>query len=493
MSDSRYKDFKYLTFIILGVVQLYPWNSLLSLTQFMTHDIFKDTTFYAKTYASTMMTTSTVTSVIFNYYLSKRQVGFTERIRKGILWQLVVFISLTILICIVSSLKMGLVYFIINFLTFLSSSGTSILQNGTMAWSNIYGSEVYSQAVMFGQAVAGVVPSLLLFALSFVDVKSIIKDESGVEVEQVVDEEATSKVGVIVYFISTILLCFFALVMFKISKIGQDNDLKTTDLEVNDKASLLKGAKPAGSGKKHDSMATVNEEANGTETHYLRSLDNETNFTPSPVLRSENPETEFEDADIGEAPAVQIPLSVLYAKVKYNVLSIFISFIVTLLFPVFAGNTFVSKYPMNNSQFIPLAFLVWNIGDLYGRYIAKPDNFFTKMFFTKKNPRNLLYYSIVRSLIVPLFFTCNILNSKLENGSYMLDTWYLFLQFFFGLTNGHCVALSFMTIGDNLTDVDDNFKASVGGFSLIFVSAGLTIGSLLSYLGVYVIDKVYGN
>lgn len=44
---------------------------MLSLTQFMTHDVFKDTTVYAKTYASTMMSVSTITSVIVNYFLSK--------------------------------------------------------------------------------------------------------------------------------------------------------------------------------------------------------------------------------------------------------------------------------------------------------------------------------------------------------------------------------------------------------------------------------------
>lgn len=457
---SKFKDIRYSTFVLLGIVQLYPWNSMLSLTQFMTHDVFKDTTVYAKTYASTMMSVSTITSVIVNYFLSKKQFGFTGRITKGIIWQLIVFISLTVLICIVSSLKMGFTYFVINFLTFVSSFGTSALQNGTMAWSNIYGSEVYSQAVMFGQAVAGVVPSLLLFALSFVNVKSVIMDdENNVDY----DNEATSKAGVILYFISTILLCLFALIVFKISKIGRDKEIGTTD-----ETRLLEQGTSAGSdtNKVFDS-----------ENHHMTSLGD--NQDDNSVKKN-------------------IPLLELYKKVKYNVLSIFTCFVVTLLFPVFAGNTYVSGLPMNNSQFIPLAFLVWNIGDLYGRYIAKPDNFITKPFFKNNSVENdqskkkLLFYSVLRTLNVPLFFTCNILNSKVEGG-FFIDFWYLFLQFFFGLTNGHCIAISFMTMGDNLENEDDNFKASVGGFSLIFVSAGLTVGSLISYIGVFIIDLVYGK
>ncbi|XBW34996.1 hypothetical protein QEN19_000561 [Hanseniaspora menglaensis] len=484
MSASQYKDFKYLAFVVLGIVQLYPWNTMLSLTQFMTHDIFHDTTFYAKTYASTMMTTSTLTSVFFNYYLSTKQYGFTGRIKRGIIWQLVVFISLTVLICVVSSLKMGLVYFIVNFLTFVSSSGTSVLQNGTMAWATVYGSETYSQAVMFGQAIAGVVPSLLLFALSFVDVTVASGNEANGKIAGEVDEEATSELGIILYFASTIVLCVFSLVMFKISKIGQETEkAPQQDLEVGDHTSLLKTSNPAGSGKNNSfSISAPNDIF---ETHCMRSFDGNESSTPSPILKKQNAECAEQEVN------VQIPLHVLYAKVKYNVLAIFISFVVTLLFPVFAGNTFVSGLPLKNSQYIPMAFLVWNVGDLYGRYITKPENFFTKLFFKNKKPKNLFYYSILRILIVPLFFTCNIKNSKLENDSFLLDLWYLMLQFAFGLTNGHCVGLSFMTIGDGLNDVDDNFKASVGGFSLIFVSAGLTVGSVLSYLGVYIIDKVY--
>lgn len=455
---SKFKDIRYSTFVLLGIVQLYPWNSMLSLTQFMTHDIFKDTTIYAKTYASTMMTVSTITSVIVNYYLSKRQFGFTSRISKGIVWQLVVFVSMAVLICLVGSLKMGITYFIINFLTFVSSFGTSTLQNGTMAWSNIYGSEVYSQAVMFGQAVAGVVPSILLFILSFVDVKNNNYDgENGT-----VDEEATSKVGVILYFISTILLCLFAYVVFKISKIGRDEKIATQD-----EIGLLQ----------HDTLG-------GFDVNKVADTDN-SYITPS---RSKPKSTKDKES---------IPLMQLYKKVKFNVLSIFTCFVVTLLFPVFAGNTYVSGLPMNNSQFIPLAFLVWNIGDLYGRYIAKPDNWLTKPFFKDpssekdQSKKRLFLYSVLRVLNVPLFFTCNILNSKAEKGS-LLDIWYLFLQFLFGLSNGHCISISFMTMGDNLENEDDNYKASVGGFSLIFVSAGLTIGSLISYMGVYVVDLVYG-
>ena len=457
---SQLKDIRYSTFVLLGIVQLYPWNSMLSLTQFMTHDVFKDTTVYAKTYASTMMSVSTITSVIVNYYLSRKQFGFTSRITKGIIWQLIVFISLTILICIVSSLKMGFTYFVVNFLTFVSSFGTSQLQNGTMAWSNIYGSEIYSQAVMFGQAVAGVVPSLLLFALSFVNVKGVILEKAN-ELEH--DEEATSKAGVILYFVSTILLCLFALIVFGISKIGRDEDIETSD-----ETRLLEQGISAG-----------------------------TDATKSPIIDAP-PMTGVNSNTETEGPKQNIPLMDLYNKVKFNVLSIFTCFVVTLLFPVFAGNTFVAGLPITNSQFIPLAFLTWNIGDLYGRYVAKPDNFITKPFFKSSSAENdqskkkLFIYSVLRILNVPLFFTCNILNSKVNSG-YKIDLWYLFLQFFFGLSNGHCIAISFMTMGDNLENEDDNYKASVGGFSLIFVSAGLTVGSLISYLGVFMIDLVYGK
>lgn len=51
--------------------------------------------------------------------------------------------------------------------------GQAMTQNGIMAIANVFGSE-YSQGVMVGQAVAGVLPSLVLFALAFIENSSVI-------------------------------------------------------------------------------------------------------------------------------------------------------------------------------------------------------------------------------------------------------------------------------------------------------------------------------
>ena len=62
----------------------------------------------------------------------------------------------------------------------------------------------------------------------------------------------------------------------------------------------------------------------------------------------------------------------------------------------------------------------------------------------------------------------------------MLDVCYILLQFFFGVTNGHAISVSFMKVPDQL--VSDDEKEAAGGFTNIFVSTGLAVGSVLSYL-----------
>lgn len=67
------------------------------------------------------------------------------------------------------------------------------------------------------------------------------------------------------------------------------------------------------------------------------------------------------------------------------------------------------------------------------------------------------------------------------------DLLYTLLQFLFGVTNGHAISMSFMKVPESLTDDDE--KEAAGGFTNIFVSTGLTLGSILSYGCVFLIQS----
>lgn len=75
-----------------------------------------------------------------------------------------------------------------------------------------------------------------------------------------------------------------------------------------------------------------------------------------------------------------------------------------------------------------------------------------------------------------------------HNGSVIVDLCYMLLQFLFGVTNGHVISMSFMKVPEQLDNDDE--KEAAGGFTNIFVSTGLALGSIISYVFVFIIDFI---
>lgn len=155
---SMIKDAKYVTFLFIGIGLLWPWNCILGASQYFKHDVFLDNTIWSKIFASSMMTVSTITSTLFNIWLARRQHSYSERVVRGLIWEIAVFIILDILILSKSLFSLPFVFISIMVLVAISSLATAMTQNGIMAVANVYGPH-FSQAVMVGQAVAGVLPS----------------------------------------------------------------------------------------------------------------------------------------------------------------------------------------------------------------------------------------------------------------------------------------------------------------------------------------------
>ncbi|ODQ67412.1 hypothetical protein NADFUDRAFT_81896, partial [Nadsonia fulvescens var. elongata DSM 6958] len=69
---------------------------------------------------------------------------------------------------------------------------------------------------------------------------------------------------------------------------------------------------------------------------------------------------------------VHVPLLVLLKKLKVPGFAVFFTFMISLVFPVFAANIFslngkLTSRVFSSDIFIPFSFLVWNCGDLSGR------------------------------------------------------------------------------------------------------------------------------
>lgn len=425
---------KYFTFTIIGVALLWPWNCFLSASAYY-GDRFTHTPPLIKIYSSTMMSVSTIVSTLYNYYLSQKQQGvnYTMRINLGLGITMVVFVVMAFSCVSDLLIRMNDYVFFTSLMVMvlISAMATCLAQNGTMATVNVLG-QIYTNAVMVGQAIAGTLPSLALIISILVvgdrGTNSTAKEgEDGYYVQK--------NFGVFVYYITASLVSIASIAL-----------LSLTNYYKND--SVYKAL---------NQLAETEE--GGVESD------------------SEEPVVMVQEK--------YVPFGVLWSKLKLIVLTIFLTFSITLMFPVFASivesvHTESTSVFFKKSIFIPTIYLVWNLGDLLGRVLCGTPNSIMLI----QRPKTLIWYAVSRLMFIPLLMTCNI-HPKGASAIIPSDAWYILLQFLFGLSNGQLCTSCFMVVGDHC-DNDDEREAA-GGFTAVFLSVGLAVGSILSYLMVIIL------
>lgn len=428
---------KYFTFTVIGVALLWPWNCFLSASAYY-GDRFVHSPSLVKMYSSTMMSVSTIVSTCFSYYLSQIQKGvnYNFRINTGLYLTIGVFLVMAFSCVMDFFIRMNDYAFFagLMFMVLISAMATCLAQNGTMATVNVLG-QLYTNAVMVGQAIAGTLPSVALI-ISIL----LVGDKGASSTSKEGDDSyyVQKNYGVFIYYITASLISIASIALLALT--------------------------------------------NHYRTHALyKTLDLVMEAEPSQPRTSEDDEEP--DVMMQEK---YVPFSVLWRKLHLIVLTIFLTFSITLLFPVFASivesvNAKDDSVFFKKSIFIPFIYLVWNLGDLLGRILCGATN--SK--FLVLNPRVLIWYSIARLVFIPLFMTCNI-HPRGSAPVISSDSWYILLQFLFGLSNGQLCTSCFMVVGDHCDDDDE--REAAGGFTSVFLSVGLAVGSVLSYLLVLVVD-----
>lgn len=423
---------KYVTFTVIGIALLWPWNCFLSASAYY-GDRFSHSAPLVKMYSSTMMSVSTIVSTCFNYYLSQIQSGvnYNFRINTGLGMTIGVFVLMAFSCVMNVFIRMDDYVFFAGLmvLVLVSATATALAQNGTMATVNVLG-QVYTNAVMVGQAIAGTLPSIALIISILV-----VGDRGANSAAQEGDDDyyVQKNFGVFVYYITASLIS-----MALIGLLALTNHYRT---------------------------ATIYKALDETMDETRESLDEE----PTQMVQEK-----------------YVPFGVLWSKLRLIVLTIFLTFSITLLFPVFASivesvHTDLTLFVFQKTIFIPLIYLVWNLGDLVGRILCGAPN--SRILI--HNPKILIWYAVGRLVFIPLFLTCNI-HPKGASPLIPSDIWYVTLQFLFGFTNGQLCTSCFMVVGDHCDDDDE--REAAGGFTSVFLSVGLAVGSLLSYLLVLVVD-----
>ncbi|KAG7876389.1 hypothetical protein KL938_004457 [Ogataea parapolymorpha] len=183
---------------------------------------------------------------------------------------------------------------------------------------------------------------------------------------------------------------------------------------------------------------------------------------------------ELDDESTLEPEEEHVSFRELWHILKYVQIAIFLTLSLTLTFPVFASNVLSDK--IDKKYFVPIAFLLWNLGDLGGRVITASP------WFVLEDQRKMIIYAALRVLFIPLFMMCNLQG----RGGVFGDFIYLLLQLLFGLSNGQLFSSAFMTMGVLLTS--DKEKKAAGGFTAFLINVALLFGSVVSYIFVYLVS-----
>lgn len=374
---------EYSIFLLLGVAMLWAWNMFLAAAPYF-QSRFKDSTWILNHFQAAEISVSTITNLVSMIVLSKLQknASYPKRISASLVINAICFTILAISTLVKTSAGVYFAFLLVAI--FAASLSTGLIQNGLFAFASGFGRGEYTQAIMTGQAVAGVLPPLT----QIISVLATSKPgQSG-------DAAAASNTSAFVYFITATVISVLALLAFFYL------------LRRNAQAEALRSAKD-------------------THVHGTTEGDMAASYHSSASTSERTP----------------VGLWALFRKLPFLSLGVFTCFAVTMIgFPVFTASIF-SVSGIDSAIFIPLAFLVWNAGDFLGRLVTISP----KLSLTHY-PIALFCISGARLVFIPLYFLCNIKDRGAVVASDFF--YLFIVQFLYGLTNGYVGSECMMGAGE---------------------------------------------
>ncbi|MCJ1343846.1 hypothetical protein MMC31_002043 [Peltigera leucophlebia] len=362
-------------------------------------------------FASSITSLSQLTNLLVMIPLTQLQLhaSYPSRIIASLFLNIAGFTLLALSTVFFLDISTGLYFSFVMLVVFTSGVACALSQNGTFAYAAGFGRSEYIQAVMAGQGLAGVLPCVAQIA-------SVLGSGPSPE-------------SALIFFLTATGVSILALGAF-LSLVRNRN-------QEDNRVTKVSG---------------MGEDQEDDESELQEGLAQETRKT--------------------------ISLWTLFIKLRWVALSVFTCFAVTMSFPVFTQKIF-SVYSSSSDSpllqpgcFIPLAFLIWNIGDLVGRILT-----LIPQLPILRHPQTLLLHSFIRAGWIPLYLLCNINNKGAVVKS---DLFYLIIvQFLFGTSNGYLGSMCMMEAG-NWVEIEE--REASGGFMGLMLCAGLTVGSLLSFL-----------
>ncbi|KAH8890795.1 hypothetical protein GQ53DRAFT_746982 [Thozetella sp. PMI_491] len=422
--ENPFSWFEYFIFAVLGVAMLWAWNMFLAAAPYFQRRFAADP-WILENFQSSIISVSTVTNLTVLMIMTHLQsaASYPLRINTALVMNVVIFGLLTVSTSYFLDVSPGGYLAFLLIMVAASAYATGLLQNGAFSFAASFGRPEYTQAIMAGQGVAGVLPSLaqIISVLSMPEPPG--EPPKGPPPGGPLPPPPPGKgasSAAFTYFSTAVGVSTVALVVF---------------------IPLV---------RRHNRLAE-------------RRLADRLGESVTSVEEAERASRRF------------ISLPALLRKLHWLAATVFMCFVVTMFFPVFTSKILSVQLPGSGrlfapGVFIPLGFFSWNFGDLLGRIsTVLPISF--------RRRRSILFgISLARILFLPLYMLCNI---RGEGAVVESDLFYLALvQFPFGLTNGWLGASTMMAAGDWVADSE---REAAGGFMSLCLVAGLAVGSLLSF------------
>ncbi|TVY31679.1 Nucleoside transporter [Lachnellula occidentalis] len=407
---------EYSIFLLLGIAMLWAWNMFLAAAPYF-QSRFRDNVNILNHFQSAIISVGCVTNLGSMLILNHLQA--TASYPRRIIYALILNSIVFTLLCISTSLfpnvsSPGYLAFTL-IMVFSTSCATGLIQNGAFAFASSFGRGEYIQAIMTGQAVAGVLPAFAqIMSVLAMPVHDKLEDPS-----LLAESTATeTKNSAFIYFLTATGISLFTLFAF-LPLVRKHNRIVQLKL-------ITEAASDDGfdGGKR--------------KTVYMWTM---------------------------------------YKKLHFMAGTVFVCFAITMFFPVFTQKI-LSVVPEDRAPrlfqpttFIPLGFLVWNLGDFGGRLltiIPVPN--------ITSRPWLMFCLALLRGVHLPLYLLCNIegKGAKIKSDAFYL----IVVQLFFGATNGYLGSLAMSHANDFVAEEE---REATGGFMSMNLVAGLTFGSLLSF------------
>lgn len=411
---------EYFVFVLLGVSMLWAWNMLLAAGPYFQRR-FEKSPWVLNNFQAAELAVSSVTSLGSMLILARLQkdASYPRRIILSLMINFGAFLLLALSTWIFLGVSGNAYFVFLIFIVFLTSLATGLCQNGIFAFVSGFGHSQYTQAIMTGQGIAGVLPCIA----QIVSVLSVHKPphsdkphgprKGGSRAPPVPGKAASA------YFLTATVISVITLLAF-LYLLRRSNLKKQT-------------------------------------------------------LAPEDLTASTDSIDRNEKKSV--PLTVLASKLRWLASAVAITFAATMSFPVFTQRILSVRSPSDAPalfqppSFIPLAFLFWNSGDLLGRLIPAVP----RLSLTSR-PKIVLCLAIARVVFIPMYQLCNI---RGQGAAVPSDAFYLVVvQLLFGLSNGYLGSICMIGAAEW---VDEEEKEAAGGFMSLCLVAGLTVGSFASF------------